>query len=148
MQPLQDMQERDDTKKGLHDVQSFIIACNFYRRHRHNFTYSSAPLTDLINETSPWRCADKKEACFAELRRKVASTKCLGVPRPRGKIILVRDACDVRRGGTLYQWQELNPAAVAQCQYQSSGLNCDGTLKHDHPVKEWCLLPHGHWNWK
>ena len=43
MQPVQDMQIRDDPKKGLHDVQSFIGACNFYRRHMHNFTYSSAP---------------------------------------------------------------------------------------------------------
>ena len=48
MQPLQDMQTRDDPKKGLHDVRSFVGACNFYRRHIHNFTYSSAPLTDLI----------------------------------------------------------------------------------------------------
>ena len=38
MQPLQDMQIRDDPKKGLHDVRSFVGACNFYRRHIHNFT--------------------------------------------------------------------------------------------------------------
>ena len=30
-------------------------ACNFYRRHIHNFTYSSAPATDLINGTTLWR---------------------------------------------------------------------------------------------
>ena len=30
MQPLQDMQIRDDPKKGLQDVPSFIGACNFY----------------------------------------------------------------------------------------------------------------------
>ena len=29
MQPLQDMQIRDDPKKGLHDVRSLIGACNF-----------------------------------------------------------------------------------------------------------------------
>ena len=46
MQPLQDMQIRDHPKKGLHDVRSFVGACSFYRRHIHNFTYSSAPLTD------------------------------------------------------------------------------------------------------
>ena len=45
MQPLQDMQIRDDPKRDLYDVGSFIGACNFYRRHIHNFTYSSAPLT-------------------------------------------------------------------------------------------------------
>ena len=55
MQPLQDMQIRDDPKKGLHDVRSFVGACNFYRRHIHNFTYSSAPITDLIKKTTPWR---------------------------------------------------------------------------------------------
>ena len=52
MQPLQDMQIRDDPKKGLHDVGSFVGACNFYRRRIHNFTYSSAPLTDLITNTT------------------------------------------------------------------------------------------------
>ena len=30
MQPLQDMQGRDNRKKGLHDVRSFIGACNFH----------------------------------------------------------------------------------------------------------------------
>ena len=29
MQPLQDMQIRDDPKKGLHDLRSFVGACNF-----------------------------------------------------------------------------------------------------------------------
>ena len=55
MQPLQGMQIRDDPKKGLHDVRSFVGACNFYWHHIHNFTYSSAPLTDLIKKTTPWR---------------------------------------------------------------------------------------------
>ena len=43
MQPLQDMQIRDDPKKVLHDVRRFICACNFYRRHISNNTYSSGP---------------------------------------------------------------------------------------------------------
>ena len=148
MQPLQDMQIRDDPKKGLHDVRSFIGACNFYRRHIHNFTYSSAPLTDLIKKTNPWRWTDKEEACFQELKRKISSTNCLGVPRPKGEIILVTDACDVGGGGTLYQWQELNPNELSHCHFHTSGLNRDGTLKHDYPANEWRLVPLGHWNWK
>ena len=44
MQPLQDMQIRDYPEKGT---------CDFYRRHIHNFTYSSGPLTDLIKKTTP-----------------------------------------------------------------------------------------------
>ena len=64
MQPLQDMQIGDDPKKRLHDVRSFVGACNFYRRHIPNFTYSCAPLTDLIKKATPWRWTAREEECF------------------------------------------------------------------------------------
>ena len=82
MQPLQDMQICDDPKGGLHDVRRFLGACNFHRRQIHNFTYSSAPLTDLIKKTTPWRWTAREEECFQELKKKIASSKCLGVPLP------------------------------------------------------------------
>ena len=77
MQPLQDMQIRDDAKKGLHDVRSFAGACNFSRRHIHNCTYSSAPLTDLIKKATPWRWTAREEECFQELKKKIACPNCL-----------------------------------------------------------------------
>ena len=113
-----------------------------------HFTYSSAPLTDLIKKTNPWRWTNKEEACFQELQKKNSSTNCLGVPRCKGKIILVTDAFDVGGGGTLYQCQELIPAELSHCQFQTSGLNRDGTLKHDYPANEGRLLPLCHWKWK
>ena len=103
MQPLQDMQIRDDPKKGLHDVRSFLGACNFYRRHIHNFTYSAAPLTDLIKKTTPWRWTAREEECFQELKKKIASSNCLGVPLPKGEIVLNTDASDVGGLGLIYQ---------------------------------------------
>ena len=120
----------------------------FLPAHIHNFTYSSAPLTDLIKKTNPWRWTNKEEACFQELKKKISSTNRLGVPRPKGEIILVTDACDVGGAGTLYQRQELNSAELSHCQYHASGLNRDGTLKHYYPANEWRLGPFGHWNWK
>ena len=126
MQPLQDMQIRDDSKKGLHDVRSFIGASNFYRRHIHNFTCSSAPVTNLIKKTNPWQCTDKEEACFQELKKKISSTNCPGVARPKGEIILGTDACDVGGDRTLYQSQELNPVELSHCLYHTSGLYRDG----------------------
>ena len=60
----------------------------------------------------------------------------------------VRNACDVGGGSTLYQRRELNPAELSHCQFQTSGLKRDGTLKHDYPANEWRLVPLGHWNWK
>ena len=61
MQPLQGMQIRDDPKKGLHDVRSSVGACNFHRRHIHNFTYYAVPLTDLIKKATPWRWTSREE---------------------------------------------------------------------------------------
>ena len=144
MQPLQDMQIRDDPKRGLHNVRSFIGACNFYRRQIHNFTYLSSPRTPLIKKTNPSRWTDKEDACFQELKKKMSSTNSLGAPRPMGEIILITSACDVWVGCTLYQWQELNPAELACCPYYTSGLKMDGTLQHDYSVREWCLVALGH----
>ena len=106
MQPLQDIQICDDPEKGLHDVSSFVGACNFFRRHIHNFTYSSAPLTDLIKNPTHWRWTAREEESFQELKKKIASFNCLGIPRPKGEIVLITDASDVEGGGTIYQWQE------------------------------------------
>ena len=148
MQPLQDMQIRGDPKKGPHDVRRFTGACNFYRRHIHNLLIHQPPLTDLLKKTNPWRWTDKEEASLQELKKKISSTNCLGVPRPKGEIILVTDACDVGGRGTLYQWQKLNPAELAHCRYHTSGLNRNSTLRHDYPANQWRLVPLGHWNWK
>ena len=48
----------------------------------------------------------------------------------------------------IYQRQELNPAEHSHCHYRTSGLNGDGSLKHDYPSSEWRLVPLGHCNWK
>ena len=50
--------------------------------------------------------------------------------------------------GTLYQWHELNPTELPHCHFHTSRLNRDGSLKHDYPANEWCLVPMGDWNWK
>ena len=137
MQPLQDMLICDDPKKGLHDVRSFVDACNFYSRHIQNFTYYSAPLAGLIKKKTPWRWTAREEECFQQLKKKIASSNCLGVPRPKGEIVLITDASDLGGGGAVYQWQELNPAELTHCPYRTSGLNRDGLLKHDHPTSDW-----------
>ena len=123
-------------------------ACNFFRRQIHNLTYSSAPLTDLIIKITPWRSIAREQECFQELKKKVAPCNCLRVPRPKGEIVLITDASDVGGGGTIYQWQELSPAELTHWHYRTSGLNRDGSLKHNYPTSEWRLVPLGHLNWK
>ena len=88
MQLLQDIQIPDDPKKGLHNVWSFIGACNLYWRHIHNFTYSSAPLNDPKKNTNPWRWTEKEEVWLGEFDENISSNNCVGVPRSKGEIIL------------------------------------------------------------
>ena len=111
---------------------SSVGGCNFYRRHIHNFTYTSAPLTDLIKKTTPWRWSAREE----ELKKKITFSDCLGVPRPKDEIILITDASDVAGAETSYEWQELNPAELTHCHYRTSALNRDGFLKHNYPPSE------------
>ena len=147
--PLMDAKVRhEDPKKGLHDVRSFIGACNFYRRHIKNFTYTSAVLTDLIKKSTTWRWGPQEQQAFDELKDKVANAKCLGVPRAQGEIILVTDASNVGGGGTLFQWQALEKEEFdsAISQWGTEGLNRDGTLKHSYPDDKWVLVPLGHWD--
>ena len=147
--PLMDAKLRhEDPKKGLHDVRSFIGVCNFYRHHIKNFTYTSDILTDLIKKSTTWRWGPQEQQAFDELKGKVANTKCLGVPRAQGEIILVTDASNVGGGGTLFQWQALEKEEFdsAISQWGTEGLNPDETLKHSYPDDKWVLVPLGHWN--
>ena len=113
--PLMDAKVRhEDPKKGLHDVRSFIGACNFYRRHIKNFTYTSAIPTDLIKKSTTWRWGPQEQQAFDELKDKVANAKCLGVPRAQGEIILVTEASNVGGGGMLFQWQTLEKREVGR----------------------------------
>ena len=140
----------EDPKKGLHDVRSFNGACNFYRRHIKNFSYTSAILTDLINKSTTWRSGPQKQRAFDELKDKVANAKCLGVPRAQGEIILVTDASNVGGGGTLFEWQALEKEEFdsAISQWGTDGLNRDDTPKHSYPDDKCVLVPLGHCNWK
>ena len=123
-------------------------ASNFYRPHIHIFSYSSAPPTYLIKKTTPWRWTAREEESFQELKKKIPSSNSPGIPRPKGEIVLVTDASDVGGGGTIDQWQELNAAELTHCHYRTSGLNCDGSLRHDYPSSERQLVPLGQLNWK
>ena len=149
--PLMDAQlQPQDPKKGLHDVRSFIGACNFYRRHIKNFTYTNAILTDLIKKRATWPWGPQEQQAFDETKDKVANAECLGVPKAQGEIIMVTDACNASGGGTLFRWQALEKEEFdsAVSQWGTEGLNQDGTVKHSYLEDKWGLVPLGHWKWK
>ena len=58
-----------------------------------------ARLTDLTQKGAPWVRAPEEENYFQVLKDKIASARCLGVPRPHGNIILASNSCNPEEGG-------------------------------------------------
>ena len=133
---------------NLKSLQSFLGACNFYRRHVPNFTFSSAILTDLTKKDRKWEWTPMHENAFQELKDKPANVKGLGIPPPNGEIVMVTDASNVGGGASIYQWQKLQcPENGEISEGMTQGVNRDGTIKHTHgPCEQ--LIPLGHYNWK
>ena len=78
--------------------------------------YSFIGPTDRpYKKNAPWRWTTKEEECFQELKEKISSYNCLGVPCPQ----LITDASNIGGGGTIYQWQELNPIELTHCHYRT-----------------------------
>ena len=137
---------QEDPKKGLHDVRSFIGACNFYRRHIKKFTYISAIMTDLIKKSTTWRWGPQEQQALDKLKDKVVNTQCWGVPKAQGEILLVTDASNLGGGESLFQWQALEKKAIdsAISQWGTDELNRDRTLKHSYHEDKSVLAPMGH----
>ena len=97
----------EDPSRGIHYVRTFIGLCSFYRRYMKNFTYTSAILKDLIKKSTTLRSRPQHQQAFDEHTYQGANAKCFGARKAQGKIILVTDASNLGRGGTLFQWQAL-----------------------------------------
>ncbi len=130
----------------LKDLRSFLGALGFYRRHVKNFTFSSAPLSDLLKKTVKWRWTEVEQRCFEELKEKIAQAEILGVPKSTGELVMITDASDIGGGSTIFQWQTLDPLQIPS-QFTTLGVNSDGSFKHNFP-SNFRLVPLGHWNWK
>lgn len=114
---------------SLKDLQRFLGALNFYRRHLKNFTFSSAPLTDLLKKTTPWRWTQVEEGFLEEIKLKLQKCTQIGTPNGKGEIIMVTDSSDVGGGATLFQWQSLEPQQLPlNC--VTTSVNPDGSLKN------------------
>ena len=75
--------------------ESLFGACNFFRRHVRNFTFSSAPLTGLLKKNARFVWSEKEESLIEEIKQKLLSSTPLGVPRSTGEMVIVTDASDL-----------------------------------------------------
>ena len=93
--PVQNMQILGDPKVGLHNMGGFLAPVTS-NGDPSTILLTLLPLQlGLIKETNPWMWSAREEECFQELKKKTASSNCLGVPRPKGEIVLISHASDV-----------------------------------------------------
>ena len=80
-----DLKEVKGNTEGVKRIRQFLGSCKFYRRHLRNFTYSSAPLTDLMKQETKLEWTSKEEERCKKASCKESKLKgclILGVPRP------------------------------------------------------------------
>ena len=109
------------------DIQKFLGAANFYRRHIKNFTFSAAPLSELLKKTVAWHWGVDEQRAFEELKAKFVEAELLGVPNSKGEIVMITDASEIGGGSTIFQWQSLDPLQVPE-KFSTIGCNPDGTF--------------------
>ena len=115
--------------KSVQDLRAFLGACNFLRRHIKNFTETSVELTDLLRKDAPWKWTERHEALLEELKQKIVSRECLGVPRSKGDFVVVTDASDLGGGGSIFQWQIWDIEEELR-RKSTSGCGRVGTRRH------------------
>jgi len=91
---------------SLKDLQSFLGAMNFFRRHVRKFSESSHKLTDLLKKGRSWSFGTQEEHLVQDLKDKLATLTKLGSPKMEGEIVIMTDASDYQGGATIFQWQK------------------------------------------
>ena len=140
---------------NLKDLQSFLGAANFFRRHVPQFSTSSYKLTNLLKKNQNWKWGDEEEKLVQELKDKLASLTKLGSPKMEGEVVIFTDASDFQAGATIFQWQKvdgevfanMHPKPKAFEEMSTQGVKPDGTLIHNYP-QNYHLVPLGHFSWK
>ena len=64
-------------------------------------------MTDLTKKNGKWEWGKQQQAKFEELKQKLATLTSIGVPRPKGEVILITDASDIGGGATLFNGKAL-----------------------------------------
>lgn len=105
---------------NLHDIQSFLGLCNFYRRFIKDYAKITVPLTDLLKKDKPFEWTMKAEESFRELKDNMTNAPILCLPDPDREFIVTTDASDFAIGAVLSQDQGSGLQPVA---FESRKLN-------------------------
>ncbi|MCO5550656.1 hypothetical protein L7F22_004145 [Adiantum nelumboides] len=89
--------------KTVHDVQSFLGLCSYYRRFIRNFAEIASPLHALQKKGVTFRWTQKEISAFNLLKEKMTSDPVIVLPDLRKSFVVQCDACGSSIGTVLMQ---------------------------------------------
>ena len=112
--PAKCQQVRDwPVPRDLHEVQSFVRLCSYYRRHIQGFTELAAPLYEFATKGTDFEWTERRNEAFSQLKNALTSVPILGFPREEGLWYLDTDASNVGTGAVLSQIQHGEERVIA-----------------------------------
>ena len=93
-------------------VQSFLGACNYYRRFVKNFSAIAVPLSALCSPNVKFRWTQREQGAFETLKNALVEAPMLAFPHQTAQFILDTDASDYGVGAVLSQVVEENNELV------------------------------------
>ena len=91
------------TPTSKKQLQSFLGACNYYRRFVKNYSHTAAPLNELLADHVRFVWGERQERAFAQLKHELCNTPVLAFPQPDGVFVLDTDASEFGIGSVLSQ---------------------------------------------
>ena len=112
--------------QSVSEVQAFLGLANFYSTFVHQFAKMAIPLTDLLNQATPFRWNKEQNTAFNQLKRALSTTPVRCIPDLSQPFQLETDASGFALGAVLSQeydgiWHpvafESRKMSPAECNY-------------------------------
>jgi len=87
--------------KCVKDMQKFLGLANYYCRFIEGFASIARPLHDMVKKDKKWKCAEKQEKVFKELKKRFTEEPVLAAPDLDKKIRMEVDVSDYATGRVL-----------------------------------------------
>jgi transposase InsO family protein len=129
--------------KTVKQVQRFLGAASYLRKHVNHFSTMAAPLYDLTCATNidPFKWEEKHQKSFEMLKKALVTPPVLALPDFKQKFVITTDASDLGIGVCFSQIAEDGVERLIA--YASRRLTLNERLHYSTPEKELCGITYG-----